>query len=255
ATQVLGVTLPMVQKRSEGVYAEEESQRLTAHFEQLFRALADARPEFLSRENDATKLPSAYEFPREFRKIRPAVVQFLVDLCRPRQLTVGQLRRVSYFRGVRRIVVNEAAPVAASMPQQAASAGATSIFAVRSPAAPMQAAPAGPVTGRKVPQWLFLTHFFNDILLADRAAQGASGASIKVSGTRRWLFIAAAALCFLLLVFFTISFFNNRGLETDMRDAARGIPVTESTGVDLASLNALQKLDVLRERLDRIYGW
>src|SRR5262245_45798671 len=56
ATQVVGVTLPMVQKRSEGVYAEQESQRLTAHFEQLFRALADARPEFLSRENDATKL-------------------------------------------------------------------------------------------------------------------------------------------------------------------------------------------------------
>jgi type VI secretion system protein ImpL len=256
ATQVVGVTLPMVQRRSEGVYAEEEGQRLTANFEQLFRSLADARPEFLSRENDATKLPSAYEFPREFRKIRPAVVQFLVDLCRPSQLTVGPFLRGYYFTGVRPIVINEAAPVAAPLSQQAASAGATSIFAMRAPvAAAAQAAPSGPVTGRKVPQWLFLTHFFNDVLMADKAAQGASGASIKVSGTRRWLLIAAASLCFLLFVFFTISFFNNRGLETDMRDAARGIPVTESTGVDLASLNALQKLDVLRERLDRIYGW
>ncbi len=255
ATQVLGVTLPMTQKRNDGVYAEQESQRLTAHFEQLFRALADARPEFLSRENDAEKLPAAYEFPREFRKIRPAVVQFLVELCRPSQLTVGPFLRGYYFTGVRPVVVNEAAPVAPSVPQQAASAGATSMFAARAPMAAPQPAPAGPVTGRKVPQWLFLSHLFNDVLLADKAAQGASGASIKVSGTRRWLLLAAASLCFLLFVFFTISFFNNRGLETAMRDAARGIPVTESTGVDLASLDALQKLDILREKLDRIYGW
>jgi type VI secretion system protein ImpL len=255
ATQVVGVTLPMVQKRSEGVYAEEEGQRLTANFEQLFRSLADARPEFLSRENDATKLPSAYEFPREFRKIRPAVVQFLVDLCRPSQLTVGPFLRGYYFTGVRPIVINEAAPVAAPVSQQAASAGATSIFAMRTPVAAAQAAPAGPVTGRKVPQWLFLTHFFNDVLMADKAAQGASGSSIKVSGTRRWLFIAAASLCFLLLVFFTISFIRNRGLENDVRAAALGIPAFESSGQDLPSLPALQKLDILRDKLQTIAKW
>ena len=32
----------------------------------------DARPEFLARERDAAKLPRHYEFPREFRKLRPA---------------------------------------------------------------------------------------------------------------------------------------------------------------------------------------
>ena len=96
--------------RSGGVYAEEETARLTADFERLFRSLADARPEFLARETDATKLPGAYEFPREFRKIRPAVVQFLVDLCRPSQLTVGPFLRGFYFTGVRPIVINEVAP-------------------------------------------------------------------------------------------------------------------------------------------------
>jgi len=255
ATQVVGVTLPMVQKRSEGVYAEEEGQRLTAHFEQLFRSLADARPEFLSRENDATKLPPAYEFPREFRKIRPALVQFLVDLCRPSQLTVGPFLRGYYFTGVRPIVINDAAPVAAPVPQQAASAGATSMFSVRGGVAPAQAAPAAPVTGRKVPQWLFLSHLFNDVLLADKAAQGASGASIKVSGARRWLFLGIAAFCFLLLVFFTISFFRNHGLESDVRAAALGIPPGESTGADLPSLMALQKLDSLRDQLQTIAKW
>ncbi|MEI9970632.1 MAG: hypothetical protein WDO73_00495 [Ignavibacteriota bacterium] len=32
---------------------------------------------------------------------------------------------------------------------------------------------------RKVPQWLFLGHFFNDLLLADTAAKGASSSSIS----------------------------------------------------------------------------
>src|SRR3954452_23294167 len=80
ATQVLGVTLPMLAGRPEGVYAEQETARLTGSFEALFRSLADARPEFLARETDPGNLPAAYEFPREFRKIRSIAVQFLVDL-------------------------------------------------------------------------------------------------------------------------------------------------------------------------------
>ena len=58
STQVLGVTLPMTGVRSEGVYAEEETARLTGNFERLFRSLADARPEFLAREDDAANLPA-----------------------------------------------------------------------------------------------------------------------------------------------------------------------------------------------------
>ncbi len=111
ATQALGVTLPMTGARAEGVYADEETARLTGSFEGLFRSLADARIEFLPRETDASKLPAEYEFPREFRKIRQAAVQFLVDLCRPSQLTTGPFLRGFYFTGVRPIIVNETAPV------------------------------------------------------------------------------------------------------------------------------------------------
>ena len=55
ATQVVGATLPLLTGRSEGVYAEEETARLTGAFERLFRSLADARPEFLARETDAAE--------------------------------------------------------------------------------------------------------------------------------------------------------------------------------------------------------
>ncbi|HEY1341615.1 MAG TPA: ImcF-related family protein, partial [Bryobacteraceae bacterium] len=254
SSQVLGATLPMLGNRSEGVYAEEETARLTGHFEALFRSLAEARPEFLVRESDPTKLPTAYEFPREFRKIRTAVVQFLVELCRPSQLTVGPFLRGFYFTGVRPIIINEAAPVAAA-PQQggySSAAGATGFFSARAAQAQQQAA-APPVGGtRKVPQWLFLPHFFNNVLLADKTAMGASGASVKTSGLKRILLAAAAAICFLLIIAFTISFFNNRGLEAKVRDAAQGISSGESTGADLASVDSLRKLDTLRQAIETL---
>jgi type VI secretion system protein ImpL len=250
--QVLGVTLPMVDRRSEGVYAEEETARLTGNFERLFRSLADARPEFLSRETDAPKLPAAYEFPREFRKVRIAAVQFLVELCRPSQLTTGPFLRGFYFTGVRPVIINEMAPVAPAAPQggYGAQAGATGIFTAggRAPA-PAQAPVA---TSRKVPQWLFLTHFFNGVLLADRAALGASGSSIKTSGTRRILLAVAAALCLLLSICFTVSFFKNHALEARVRDAAQGISAGESTGADLASVDSLRKLETLRQSLETL---
>ena len=253
ASQVLGATLPMLKKRSEGVYADEETARLGGHFEWLFRSLANARPEFLARETDATKLPACYEFPREFRKVRQAAVQFLVDLCRPSQLTVAPFLRGFYFTGVRPVIVNETAPVAAAQDAgpggYGSATGATGIFSAggRTPQ-PQYAAP--PVTGtRKVPQWTFLSHFFSDVLLADRAAMGASGSSTKTSFARRLLLLTAALLCLVLIVGFTVSFFNNRGLEAKVRDAAQGIPASESVTGDLASVESLRKLETLRQSL------
>ncbi len=256
ATQVLGVTLPMTGSRPEGVYAEEETARLTGSFENLFRSLADARIEFLPRETDPSKLPAEYEFPREFRKTRQTVVQFLVDLCRPSQLTTGPFLRGFYFSGVRPIIINETAPVQAAAQQGQANfgsaAGATGIFSIGARQA-AQAAQQPVVTGtRKVPQWMFLGHFFAEVLLADRSAMGASGSSVKTSGARRILFGAAAALCALFIVFFTISFFKNRGLENRVSDASRAIGSGEAVGADFASVESLRKLDVLRQSVETL---
>jgi type VI secretion system protein ImpL len=254
---VVGATLPLLAGRSEGVYAEEETARLGGTFELLFRSLADARPEFLARETDAAKLPATYEFPREFRKIGPAVVQFLVDLCQPSQLTVGPFLRGFYFTGVRPIVINEVAPVAAAAQSQAAygsASSATGLFHAGQAAQAPQAAPRVGAT-RKVPQWLFLSHLFNDVLLADTAAMGASGSSVKTGSARRALFLAAAALCIVLSIAFTVSFFNNRALETRARDAAVGISSAESSGQNLASLDALRKLETLRQSLETLVNY
>ena len=111
--QVLGATLPMRGGVEEGVYAEQETRRLTAAFNELFyRAVPRSARRFCCARSTTAKLAAVYEFPREFRKLRRSVVRFLVDLGRPSQLRANPFLRGFYFSGVRPVVVKEAAPVA-----------------------------------------------------------------------------------------------------------------------------------------------
>jgi type VI secretion system protein ImpL len=235
AGQILGVTLPITGRRSEGAYAEQEAARLSGEFERLFRSVADARPEYLPREQDPAKLPSAYEFPREFRKLRTLTSQFLVELCRPSQLTVSPFLRGFYFTGVRPVVINDAAAPVRSGP-------ASGIFGGAPAAAP---APGG----RKVPQWVFVTQLFQ-MMLADKAALGAGGSSSKAGGMKRVLYVAAAALCLLAAIAITISFFNNRGIESRVHEAKVKLGADEVKSIDVASTDSLRRLDGLRQELE-----
>jgi type VI secretion system protein ImpL len=249
AGQAVGATLPLASGQNAGLYGEQQAARVGAAFDNLFRSLADARPELIGRENDAALRPAVYEFPREFKKLRSVLVPFLVDLCRPSQLAATPFLRGFYFSGVRPVVVEEMeAQAPAAGPQgSSAPAGATGIFHAGQLAKP-QAAPR--VVGTKrVPQWLFLPRLFHDIVLPDRAAMGASASSSKTNSARRLLLAAAAAVCLLATVGFTVSWLRNRALETRVLEAARAIPAGESTGMDLPSVDSLQKLDTLRQTI------
>ncbi len=253
--QVLGATLPMRPQSATGVYAEDENKRLGAAFDALFHSLADHRLALLPRENDAQKIPGAYEFPREFRKLRNSIIQFLVDLCRPSQLRTSPFLRGFYFSGVRPILVQEA-PVASPRLSAAQKTGmetaasATGFFhAGAVPAAPSPAAPAGT---RKVPQWLFLSRLFAGVILQDKAALGASGSSTRTSMLQRLLLASACVLCLMMSVAFTVSFLGNRALKSEVLEAARGIPAAEAAGMNLPTADALQKLETLRQSLAKL---
>lgn len=253
AAQVLGVTLPIQTGQSEGVYAERATQQLASAFNTLYYSLCDRRTDFLAREHAADKLPGAYEFPREFRKLRSSLVQFLVDLSKPSQLRAAPFLRGFYFSGVRPVVVDEVAPMAAARAPQAPSQGpstATGIFRTGE-ARSAQPAPSAPqVRGtRRVPQWLFLSHFFHDILLEDRSALGASSSSVKANLLRRVLLASAAALGLILSIGFLVSYVGNRSLESRVLEAARGIAAVEPGGQSLPTLESLRRLDTLRQVL------
>ena len=253
--QVLGVTLPLHTTRDGGVYAEEESRRLTAAFDGLFHALCDKRLPFLARENDWNKLPAIYELPREFHKLRNATVRLLVDLGRPSQLRVNPFLRGFYFSGVRPVVVHESMPaaraIAAPLPKQRR--GATGFFESQLPDdAPNATVTGGTVRTRRTPQWLFLGHLFSDVILRDRAAMGASGESVRAEMARRVLAGVGAALLAVLSIGMTVSYFRNRGLESRVDVAASGIGRSESGGggQELPSRDSLERLDTLRDTVE-----
>ncbi|HXB72185.1 MAG TPA: ImcF-related family protein [Candidatus Acidoferrales bacterium] len=257
ARQVVGASLSLAPPRPGG-YVEQQTGRLNQAFDDLVYSLCDARPELLAREHDAALRPAVYEFPREFRKLRPALVSFLVELCRPSQLTVSPFLRGFYFSGIRPVIVNEAAPAArpADSQQQAPEIAATRMMRVGLHSQPPPPGAQQQFIGsRKVPQWVFLSHLFEHVLLADRIAMGTSGASTKTSMLRRVLLITASAICLILAVGLTVSFFKNRALESAVNQASQASAVAEPTGLNVASLDSLRGLESLRQTLSLLSGY
>jgi type VI secretion system protein ImpL len=249
SAQVLGATLDA--GVGKGAYDEEQSARLNAAVDQLYFSLAEHRIDFLAREGDAQSVPGAYEFPREFRKIRNLVVQFLLDVCRPSQLNATPFLRGFYFSGVRPILVRDAAPapVVAKRPL-AVDSGATSFFRI-GPEPPGEFQAEGAAV-RKVPQWVFLKQLFGEVVLVDETALGVSAVSVKTSTWKRALLASAVGLCLLLSLAWIVSFMQNSDLEAGARDAAAAIKLDYSAAPPVPSLDDLTKLDALRQSLDTI---
>lgn len=220
AAQVFGATVPIVDMQSTGVYAEQAGKRFSDLFEELFRSLAERRVDMQERDANQQGRPPVYEFPREFRKLRQAATTFLVDLCRPSQLAISPFVRGFYFSGVRPVLVSDAAG-----------------------------------TQRRVPQWMFITRFFSEVLLKDRAALGASSVSTKTNSTRRLLLGAAGALGLIATTLFTVSFFNNKALETELADASKALRGVQVAPGEVPPLDSLNKLDRLRGVLERLRGY
>ncbi|MFN0101742.1 MAG: ImcF-related family protein [Bryobacteraceae bacterium] len=264
ALQIFGVTVPILPANAGGIYSEDETRRLTDQYSLLTHSLCDKRLLLLPRETDPAKLPGAYEFAREFTKLRRPLVQFLVDLCKPSQLRTSPFLRGFYFSGVRPIVVDDSAGLQAARQQHQpaidpGSAGATKIFRMGPGGTMAQQNPSfTPQVGatRKVPQWTFLGRLFNDVILADHEAQVASSSSTKTSMAQRILLGAAAALSLLALAGFTVSYFGNRGLENNALEAARGISSVNNTDPKaLPDKASLEKLETLRQTLETLDGY
>src|SRR5580693_8968791 len=228
-SQVLGSTLPLAGSSSSGVYAEQETKRLTAAFQAIFFTLAECRPGLLSRERNSDRQAGVYEFPREFGKLSKPLVQFLVDLCRPGHLRTGPFLRGFYFVGQRVVTVSAGGAgqtmLAPRSGIQRAAGGfnpdATSLINAQDPGAKTSWATGTSLESagesRKTVQRVFLSHVFSHILLQDRAALGASGTSTRGDLGRRILFASIATLAALWIIFTIGSFVGNSRLVSSVR--------------------------------------
>ncbi|MEO6816745.1 MAG: ImcF-related family protein, partial [Edaphobacter sp.] len=237
-----------------GLYAERAASQIGTRFDEVAYLLSEFRLELLARGGEAPTLARSYEFPRDLRKLRAGIVDFLVEIARPSQIGVNPFLRGFFFSGMRAHIVEDVLSVGAqqSSPAPTPDAGATRVFSFNA----MQQAAAAPVrrsSTRKAAQWVFLPYFFSSLVLSDKTALESSRASTKVSGVKRVLIACLCAVLGLYLVLLTISFFKNSALEKRAIDAAR--PVSLVTGKDVASVANLQTLDQLRQVLVELDGY
>jgi type VI secretion system protein ImpL len=255
AKEVLGATLPIADVRPEA-YAEFQAGRLRSAMETLFRSLALWRLPLLSREGGEEARNRAYEFPREVRKASDRASQFLLELCRPSQLTINPFLRGFYFTGVRPVVAGQGAEEArARTPQRRIELGATGVFSVQNlTGVPEAGRPTG-AGGRRVPEWVFLKRILPELILHDEVASAVTAGGRRVETMRRAMLGVAVAFFLLLAGGFTVSYFANRSLVADSLAAVQAVEPLGATVDPIPTVDALTRMDTLRAVAARLGGF
>jgi len=248
--RLLGATLPLLKVRNDtaDIYADREGKRLTEYFNRLYMSLAEKRLVFLAREEEAAKKSNAYEFPRELKKLRSDVVQFLLDVFRPNPLHPGPRLRGFYISGQRWLARNLVATSEGTMagftvvPKRS---DATVFFGAKSAPPSMPVRPAGP--SGTIPKWMFLTDLFHGVILKDQAGNVAPRTNAREQEYRNFALAGAGALLLLLCMVWANSWRHNRELLNNVQTAVQGLRLHRAeTG---ASGEALIDLETLREPL------
>ena len=257
AGQVLGVLSPEnAPSQQNRVWAEGETKRLTRLFQTLLTRLGDRRLLILAQESEASKKPAIYEFPREFRKIRAPLTQFLVDIFKPDPLKATPWLRGFFFTGTRKTErvdgpLTDTGSVYASPRSQAE---ATRIFSPRRGSTAELSVFSRGSSGPLVDRWMFLAELFHGVLGLDQLIVRRMAPAGKFARYRR-IAIAAAASCAVFLLFvWTASLTSNFSTAREV-DADVSVVRAGSADLNLANLQALEKLRLELEQLGRNDSW
>ena len=254
--QIFGSPIPRSEV-SAGVYADQAARTIASVLDGLAYTLGEFRVEMLERETEPKNSPGVYEFPREFGKLRKNLNQYLVELCKPSQLSANPYLRGFYFTGIRAQIVERMASAPAVVEERAPQdAGATQYLNISLGKAASSRQPQQPaMVASRVPQWTFLPRLFPQVILGDKAALTSTNQTAPARLFRRILYGTLAFLFAVYAVLLLISFINNSAIESQISAAAKALPVTGSTSVSLPSLTDLQALDRLRQTIVQLDGY
>ena len=248
--RILGVTLPFVKSRDDSadIYADREGKRLTNYFNRLYMSLADKRMVLLAREDEAKKKSTAYEFPRELKKVRGDVVQFLLDAFRPSLLRQGPRLRGFYFSGHRWVARTAGDGTVTEFSVAPKRSDATMFFGSK----PQDT--ASPVGGRAavagaISKWIFLTDIFQNVVLKDRAGNVASSVNTREQAYRNLVFGGVGALLLALSLLWANSWRNNRDLLNAVQSS---VETTRQVAPTVANQESLTELESLRTSLAQL---
>ncbi len=254
--QILGCTLPVIsaaQRPAGEVFAESESARLAETFNNLYYSLASKRLLFLAREPVAGRKVPIYEFPREVKRIRDTLVQFLVDVFRPNPLQPGPILRGYYFTGTRMVAQSASSAPAAGPGRGGPSSGeATSLFNLQDYQAKVGLSQPESGGERTVARWSFVPELFHRVILADRLHAVAGFRHRKLDLYRRIVFGSVAALGLLLCFLFLRSWWDNTALLGEVKEAATLPYSFQPAPMATPSSGDLRSMETLREQLDTL---
>ena len=249
--RLLGATLPMVRQKNDtaDIYADREGKRLSDYFNRIYMSLAEKRLVFLARENEAAKKSTAYEFPRELKKLRGDIVQFLLDVFRPNPLHPGPRLRGFYLSGQRWIARNVVATegTMAGFTVVPKRADATVFFGAK-PGAQPAAVPSRPAAASgAIPKWMFLADLFHNVVLKDRAGNVSPRMNTREQEYRNLALAAAGAALLVLCMVWANSWRNNRNLLDNVQAGVQSVHLYRSEGD--VNADTLADLDSLRSSL------
>ncbi len=252
--QLLGCTLPLEAPNSSQAGEEQkeaERKRLSKYFNRIYASLANKRLLFLARETAAVRKGNIYEFPREFKRIRSEVVNFLVDTFRPNPLQPGPQLRGYFFSGVRQVASTQPAEELNDFSQVRYGSGAT-VLMKASDARSVAVAPSvmrsiAVPQERTIQRWTFLLKFFREIVLLDQAGVVPAATDSQWELSRTVGFGAVATLCLLLSLGFVTSLTNNRQLAREVEDVVR-IAQAAPPDPDHLTRESLERMEALRDK-------
>jgi type VI secretion system protein ImpL len=258
--QTFGCTLPSVPANGampELASAQAENKRLTKSTSPLLHRLAERRVVHLAREEDPARKPGIYEFPREMRRIRPNLVQFLVDVFRPHPLRHTPFLRGYYFTGTCEEEIGfVSSGNRAALPDDSVMSDASAVFSgdatqvFKSAESKMAAKPSGRANFTR--RWAFVPELFTGVILRDNIVPR----TVPIQPDQRvdlYRKIACGAVCFFSLVLclcFIRSWFGNSHLLESV-DSATVSPTRNPTIDDLQALNKLHDQASLLSKYDR----
>lgn len=240
------------ERSSVELFAESETRRLSQAFNTLYYSLAQYRLKFLDREADAGRKPAIYEFPRELKRMRSSVVQFLVEVFRPNPLQPEPQLRGFYFMGTRPVprrsddttMDRSGMHLAADATRMLRGDAITGFQPQRKPVA----SGAGSEPEPMVDRWSFVSQIFHEIVQTSPVpVRQYRNRSTDVYRKVAWgALIGVSAL---LGVGFGISTWNNYTFLKSVESASETVQAIPLGQRELTG-QYLDKLDRLREHLD-----
>jgi type VI secretion system protein ImpL len=170
---------------------------------------------------------------------------------------VNPFLRGFYFAGVRESVIEGAAvSVVQEAAEPAFEGNATVVFGAAGSRVAQMAAPPPHVSGpRKVPEWIFLSQLFNEVVLKDRVALSASGFSSRVSLLRRLALACVMVIALIFAIGFLTSFLGNFFLLQKVKQAVADVNALRGTPGQTPNLDELTRLDTLRQQLEPLSAY